>query len=158
MKRKVTVSIALVLSIVLVSLIKSDSHVAAQNQIKIVADTGIIRIGPNQILRLTATPAGGNHNFRFRQLEYEPVTSEAGITTLAVSSQTASDLITLTPDEAVSVDVRRCIYPMCGGVYVRGVVLSNSRNVRVNASIIDAVTGEVVSFATTDLMIDVGGY
>ena len=145
MKRRITLSIALVLSIVLLSLMSSDSTAQAQNQLRVVADTGFITLGPNQILRLTVNTRDGNDtiNVRFRQQEYIDTGTTAGVRKLAVSSQDSSDLIPLMPGEATSLDFRRCASPICGGV--RGMVLSNSQNVRVNAMIIDTVTGDTTS-------------
>ena len=145
MKRRITLSIALALSIVLVSLTSSDSTVKAQNQVRVVTDTGLITLGPNQILRLTVSNRDGNDtiNVRFRQQEYIDTGTTAGVRKLAISSQDSSDLIPLMPGEAVSLDVRRCAYPLCGGFYAH--VLSNSQNVRVNAMIIDTVTGDTTS-------------
>ncbi len=145
MNRKITLSIALVVSVVLVSLMSSDRAVKAQNQIRVVADTGLITPGPNQILRLTVNAGAGNDtiNVRFRRQEYIDTGATAGVRKLAVSSQDLSDVIPLMPGEAASIDYRRCASPICGGV--RGMVLTNSRDVRVNALIIDAITGEVVA-------------
>jgi hypothetical protein len=145
MKRRITLSIALVLSIVLVTLTSSDSKAQAQNQIGVVADTGLITLGPNQILRLTVNTREGNDtiNVRFRRQEYIDTGTTAGVRKLAVSSQDLSDLIPLMPGEATSIDFRRCAYPMCSGVYA--MVLSDSRNVRVNAMIIDTVTGNTTA-------------
>jgi hypothetical protein len=159
MKRKIILSIALALSVGLVALTRSDSPVAAQNQIKIVADTGVVTPGPNQELRLSVlsgTPtANGTFNFRVRQISYtQDRDCTGGACRLNVESQTVSDTITVAPGEAVSIDFRRCPFPACGGI--RSVVLSDSRNVKVNAMIIDTATGEVVS-VTTDLTIDASG-
>ena len=152
MKRRITLSIALVLSIVLVSLTSSDSTVKSQNQIRFVADTGLITLGPNQILRLTVNTRDGNDtiNVRFRRQEYIDTSTTAGIRKLAISSQESSDLIPLMPGEATTLDFRRCISPICGGV--RGMVLSNNRGVQVNTMIIDSATGEVVSLCNNEVI------
>ncbi len=140
MKRKITLSIAFVLSIVLVSLMSSDSTVKAQNQIKIIGDTGVITLGPNQKLRVTVLGYGSFGELprvRFTQTKYAQVACNGGVCKLAAVSQTASDVITLQSGEAALFDM---IDPQ-GQVKI----LSNSRNVRVNALIIDTVTGDVVS-------------
>ena len=73
MKRKIILSIALVLSLTILLLSSSDSSVKAQNQIKIVADTGSVALGPNQEMRLSllsGTPtATGTFSFRIRRIE-----------------------------------------------------------------------------------------
>src|SRR5215203_3661486 len=109
MKRKIILSIALALSIILVSLIKSDSIVAAEIQTKFVFDTGVITLGPNQDLRLSVlsgTPtANGSFNFRVRRFGYAQDSCTGGVCKLSVDSQTASDLITLLPGEAAFFDI-----------------------------------------------------
>ena len=146
MKRRITLSIALALSIVSVSLMKSDSTANAQQPERFVWDTGVITIGEGQILRMTlAKYISRDGGFRgvFRQLSYTQGTCNGdGVCNLAVASQDTSDPVTLMTGEAASIDFRRCISPICGGV--RGIVLSNSRDVKLNAMIIDSATGEVV--------------
>ncbi len=146
MKRKITLSIALVLSIVTLSLIKSDSTVNAEPPQKFIFDTGIVTLGPGQILRVTsgALPTGLTLN-SFRKIGYEPISNEAGITSLAISSQSVSPPLTLMPGEGASIDIPNTAFG------VRGVVLSNSRDVKVTALIIDS-SGQVNS------VIDVSGY
>src|SRR5215203_2453307 len=126
MKRKIILSIALALSIILVSLIKSDSIVAAEIQTKFVFDTGVIALGPNQDMRLSVlsgTPtANGSFNFRLRQISYAQESCDGGICRQTIAEQTVSDLVTLMPNEAASIDFRRCTYPLCGGI--RGVLLT----------------------------------
>ena len=149
MKRRITISIALALSVALLSLMSSDSTAKAQpGGLRRIADTGIVTLGPNQILRLTVVGTGfGNNpdNLCFRRVDYGEGTCNAdGVCKHAISSQIESAPITLMRGEGASIDFRQCIFPLCGGV--RGVVLSNSRNVRVRASIIDNITGKVVAF------------
>jgi hypothetical protein len=140
MKRKITLSIALVLSLTLLMLTGSDSRVAAQNQIRVVADTGVITLGPNQILRVTVVGAldlNDLYLFRVNKRSYAQNACSDGICKLAVASQTTTNPITLMPGEAASIDIAGD--ELQHGV--RGVVLSNSRDIRVNAYIINAVTG-----------------
>jgi hypothetical protein len=147
MKRKITLSIALVLSIVLVALTSSDSPVAAQNQLRIVADTGFIAATLDQdinSLRVTVNTGAGDDAIavRFRRIDYTQIACDGGICKHEISAQTTSDPIILQPGEAVSLNVQG---NQIGTDGVRIVVLSSSRNVRVNGSIIDAVTGAVVT-------------
>ena len=145
MKRKIILSIALVLSVAMLSLMKSDSTAQAQTTATTIP-VGFITIGENHILRLTVNAGAGNDTVtvRFREQEYMPTGCNGGVCKYAVSSQEMSPPITLMPGEAASFDFRRCVSPICGGV--RGAVLSNSRNVQVNVLIIDRTTGEVVAF------------
>ena len=147
MKRKITLSLALVLSIVLVALTSSDSPVAAQNQLRIVADTGFIAATLDQdinSLRVTVNTGAGDDAIavRFRRIDYTQIACDGGICKHEISAQTTSDPIILQPGEAVSLNVQG---NQIGTDGVRIVVLSSSRNVRVNGSIIDAVTGAVVT-------------
>jgi hypothetical protein len=140
MKRRILLSIAPALSVILLSLTSSDSRVAAQNQIRIVADTGVVTLGPNQMLRIAVDGKFGTETetaIRFGQIEYAQSVCNGGICRLAVASQTTSDPIPLMPGEAVSYD----IYEHEMQHAVRGVVLSNGRDVQVNAYIINTVTG-----------------
>jgi hypothetical protein len=146
MKRRIILSIALALSIVLVSLMSSDSSVAAQNQIKIVADTGMVALGPGQTLRLTvAAPVGvvnlDHHILEFRRINYTENVCSGNVCKQSVASVTNSGAIALLPGEAASFHIGPEIY----GNGVRGVVLSNSRDLRVNAMIIETATGKIVS-------------
>jgi len=147
MKRKITLTIALVLSIVLASLTSSDSTVKAQNQIRRVGDTGVVTLlGPNQVLRLTVALGDydGNYSLDFRRTEYSQGTcSSNGVCRLAVASQTASNPIRLMSGEAASFDIPNTAFG------VRGVVLSNSRNVKVTAIVFDTSTQRVVTFTNT---------
>ena len=147
MKRKIILSIALFLSIGLVSLTSSDSPVAAQNQLRIVADSGFIAATLDQdinSLRVTVNTGAGDDAIavRFRRIDYTQIACDGGICKHEISAQTTSDPIILQPGEAVSLNVQG---NQIGTDGVRIVVLSSSRNVRVNGSIIDAVTGAVVT-------------
>jgi hypothetical protein len=144
MKRKIKLSIALCLSLVLVSLMSSDSTVTAQNQIRLVADTGVVTLCENQTicesqtLRLTVTGEAGT-TVSFRVIGYtKGACDSAGVCRLVASSQNTTDPITLMPGEAVTVD-------RATPKLLRVMVLSNNRNARVNASIIDAATGNTTA-------------
>jgi len=143
MKRRIILSIALTLSAVLVLLTSSDSTAQAQNQIRIVADTGVISLGPNQALRIAvAGPVGvvnpEHHILEFRRISYTDAVCSGNVCKQAVASVTNSGAVTLTPGEAALFDM---IDPTG-----RVVVLSSSRKLRVNAIIIDRATGEIVAF------------
>ena len=141
MKRRIMTSIALVLTIVFVSLMISDTSANAQNQLRPVADSGFITLGPNQILRLTVAAAdiNGDDNIRvrFRRTEY----IEQG-NVYKVASQNTSAAITLAPGEAVG-------YDHIGNFNIRGVVLSSSRKVKVQGIVFDTSTQRVVTFINT---------
>ena len=151
MKRRITLSIALVLSVVLVSLMSSASTAKAQpGGMRPIADTGIVTFGPNQKLRITVAPAAINETVtvRFRGLKYMQTTCSGGVCKQVISGNTVSDPLVLTPNESAFFD----IFVEVTLDAVRGVVLSNSQKVKVTAMIIDTTTGSVVSFF--DIFID----
>ena len=105
-----------------------------------IVDTGMVPLGPTQVLRLTVA-AGVNGDdvirVRFRQMEY----MEQG-NIYRVASSNTSATITLTSDEATSIDIPNTGSP------VRGVVLSNSRSAKVVAIVFDTSTQRIVSICT----------
>lgn len=142
MKRKITLSIAIALSIALLSLIRSDSTVSAEPPQRFIFDTGVVTLGANQILQVTAVSGQGVGDpvpTVFRQRNYMPTACDGGVCKYAVSSQMMSDPLLLAPNEAATFT---CIP---GSVTVRAAVLSNTRNLRVNAIVFDTSTQRVVS-------------
>jgi hypothetical protein len=141
MKNRIILSIALVLSVVLVTLTGSDSKVGAQNQIKVVADSGVVTLGPNQILRVTVVGAldlNDLYVFRINKQSYEQNTCSGANCKLAVASQNTTDPITLMPGEAASIDIPNTAFG------VRGVILSNNQKGRVTAVVFDTSTQCVI--------------
>lgn len=139
MKRRISLSIALALSIFLVSLMSSDSTVKAQQGRFFAYDSGIVALGPNQVLRIAVVSyRETDFNVRFKRMEYMQTACNGGVCKLAVSSQTTTNPITLMPGEAASLE-------LVATTYGRGIVLSSSREVRVTAAIINTLTGETVS-------------
>ena len=148
MKRKITLSIALAMSIVLGSLIKSDLTVNAEPPQRFTFETGVITLGANQILRVTAVTGQGSGDpipVEFRQRNYMPTACNGGVCQYAVSSQTTSAPLLLASNEAAAFT---CIP---GSVTVRATVLTNNKNLQVNASIIDTITGKIVTSYKLDL-------
>lgn len=146
MRRRISLSIALALSVVLLSLMSSDRAANAEpGGMRPIADTGIVPIGTGQTLQLTATGTGfGNNpdNVCFRRIEYGPGTCNAdGVCKHAVASQIETAMTTLTRAEGVSFESRTS--PFIDGVRV--VVLSNNHDVKVNALIINSITNEVAT-------------
>jgi hypothetical protein len=146
--KRITLLIALVLSITLVSLIKSDSTVNAQPPDRFKADTGVVTLGLNQKLRVVVTGMGGNDatTVRFGRMEYTQDACGSGVCKLVVASQSMSAPVTLVPDEAASMDIT----PVPGSSGVRAVVVNNRRNVRATAAIIDTITGELTFLETME--------
>jgi hypothetical protein len=138
LKRKIT------LSLVLVLLSLSGLAPAArgrQQRTKAAFDTGVVSLGPNQILRLTVNGQGGNDavTVGFRRMSYAQGTCSGGVCRLSLHDEEQSPVLTLSPGEAASFDIPGTAFG------VRGVVLSGSQNVRVTAQIIDTATGDVIA-------------
>ena len=150
MKRSITFTIALAVSVLSLALVSSDSTARAQKQNKATWDTGVVTLGPNQILRITvALGDTGTHEakVRFRRMGYTQGTCEGGVCAHQIASDTTSAPVTLTASEAASVNILGTTY----GGGDRGIVLSNSQDVRVTALIIDTATGSVSSMSILKL-------
>ena len=143
MKRQIRLSIALALSAVLLVLASFDSTAKAAPPLKFTADSGIITLGPNQLLRLTVANGLDTVSVRFRQVEYAQDSCDAtGVCRHIIASQTVSNPTTLAPGEGARFDIAG---HEGADIAVRGLVSSNSQNARVTAMIIDASTGKVES-------------
>src|SRR5215203_5737170 len=139
MKRKITISIALVMSIVMLSLIKSDSTVRAEPPQKFTFDTGIVTLGENQTLRVVSVDGelgGGIYGEVIKRFEYQQTGCEAGICKLTAASQTTSPLISFAQNEAASIETPS------GGAR-RIMIVTDNRNLRVNAIVFDTATQRV---------------
>ncbi|MEK6282696.1 MAG: hypothetical protein AABN95_20235 [Acidobacteriota bacterium] len=109
MKRRITLSLALV-SVLLLSLMNSYSTTNAQQRPqRFRFDTGLIIPGPHQILRITVATGSGDDKLtfvRFRRMEYMQATCDsAGVCKHVLSSQTMTDPIMLASGEAAVFDV-----------------------------------------------------
>lgn len=146
MKRRIILSIALVISVGMLSLFKSDSTVNAEPPRRFAWDTGIVTLGENQILRVVSVDGelgGGIYGEVIKRFEYQQTACQSGICKYAIASQTASAPLTVAPNEAVSIDTPS------GGTR-RIVVLSNNRNLRVNAIVFDTSTQRVSAVDVVD--------
>ena len=141
MKRKMTSSIALALT-VLLSVMTFVPTAQGQQRLKPVADTGVVPLGPNQILRLTVAAGdvnGDGIEVRFGKAAYMPLgCNNDGVCKHGLSSQSLSAPVMLNPGEAASIDITN-------SGPVRGMILSNNQNVRVNAMIVDMTTGKIIA-------------
>ena len=135
-----TLSIALALSVVALSLVSYDSTARAQQRRMFRVDTGMVTLGPNQVLRLAVSGDFNDDNpisVRFRRTGYVEADN-----VYKIAAQNVTDPVRLMPNEAASIDITRSFL---GGVYadgVRGVVETNHPGARVTAQIIDATTGQ----------------
>ena len=146
MKRKVTLSIVLMLSVVLLSPVGFDTTAEARRTREFTGDTGLIALGANQLLRITVSGTAGNDtiNVTFRRMFYTGTTNvNNGVATLA--SENTSAPITLAPGEAVVGD-----WDSNGSDFVRGVVTISgfigtdaAGTLRATGHIINVTTGQV---------------
>lgn len=142
MKRRITLTIALVLSVVLVSLMRSDSAANAAPPQRFKTSTGVVTPAAGQTLRVTVVSAQPSDPTDFDIVFHEFTASGCNGTPAVcrhtINSRGATPVISLGND-AFSLDL-----PGTGnGVGVT--VTSNSRNVRVNAIILDAATGDIIA-------------
>ena len=111
------------------------------NMRKIVIDTGAVRLGLNQALRVTGDWNGdGRDVVQFRQMTYMPDGCGSGVCKYTIASQSASAPVTLAPGEAASID----IFSSDEFFTVRAIVLSEHPNLHVNAMIVDMTTGKII--------------
>lgn len=146
MKRRIILSIALVMSVVTLSLFKSDSTVNAEPPQRFAWDTGMVTLGENQILRVISVDGelgGGIYGEVIKRIEYQQTACQSGICKYAIASQTTSAPLTVAPDESVSIDTPS------GGTR-RIVVLSNKRSLKVNAIVFDTSTQRVSAVDVVD--------
>jgi hypothetical protein len=139
----ITLSIALAVSVISLSLASSDSTVRAQKQNKVTADTGVVTLGANQILRITVVNRGkADSNVRFGRMEYSQGACNGGVCKHEILNEQGTAVITLSPGEAASMDFS---WNGAGWNGVRGVVSMDWYYDFAVAQVIDAQTGAVVS-------------
>lgn len=139
MKRSIALAVALAASGILLLLASSDSVSQAQQRRLFQWDTGVVSLGPNQVLRLSGDWNGdGATTVGFREIKYGPGACTGNVCKLIALSNTTSGPHTLAAGEAISLE-------LVATTYGRGIVTSNRRDVRVTASIINTTTGETTS-------------
>ena len=142
MTRRMTSSIVLTLSL-LISLVSFATTAQGQQRFKPVFDTGPITLGFNQVLRLfLSKDRGETIAVRFGKAAYMPLGCNGdGVCKYSLASESLSTPVILNLGEAASMDIT-----LANNNYaVRGTVLSNDPNVRVNAVIIDGNTGNIIA-------------
>lgn len=151
MKRKMTNSIAIALT-VLLSVMTFVPTAQGQTRRRPIADTGVITLGPNQVLRVVGDWNGDAvATLQFRQVAYVPAGCNGGVCKHTIVSQSTSAPVTLMPNEAASIDIESHSWG------VRAIVLSDNPNVRVNAMIVDMTTGNIIAVLVGGLTIHNAG-
>lgn len=143
MKPKTVLSLAIVFGITLAWLLGSEALAQGPVRSRTVADTGIVALGPDQILRVSGDGVDQDDvvTVRVSRMEYAQDACSGGACRLTVLSQSTSAPIALAASQGVWVDIDRT--PGAAAARVR--VFSTSRRVHVNAMIVDKVTGQVVA-------------
>ncbi|HEY8203957.1 MAG TPA: hypothetical protein VIF81_04445 [Pyrinomonadaceae bacterium] len=141
MRRKVTNSIAVALSVLLALMtFNSKTHAQPPEKEKYVWDTGVVSLGPTEVLRVSGlNVALSDGSVRFRRINYMQDACDAeGVCKLTLQSTLITSVVPLMPGQGAS-------WTFTGlgpGTYLRAIVLSNTPNLRVNAEIFDTTTGE----------------
>ena len=140
MKRSIASAITLAVSVILMLLVSSDSTTHAQLRGKLFHwDTGVVALGPNQVLRIVGDWNGdGDTTVGFREIKYGQGACNGAVCKLVIISTTTSGPHNVPAGEAISLD-------LVATTYGRGIVTSNRRDVQVTASIINTTTGETTS-------------
>lgn len=139
MNLKIVIALAVALTLGLFALSSSNPAAPQQGQ-KLRADSGVIDLGPNQIMRITVAARLDTAKVRFRRLGYAEGTPIGGVSKQTVSSDTQSALITLAPGESASMDV-----PSPSDT-LRTLVTSDRADVQVRIMIVDTETGKIESY------------
>jgi hypothetical protein len=112
------------------------------------AATGVVRLGPDQILRLTVNGQAGNDTLivTFRRTYYQG-SANGGVWKCSIVAQDVSNPISLGPAEAQGTDISQTVdmFAVSGEVTIRGYTGTTTVNNGVLFQIIKASTGEVVS-------------
>src|SRR6185369_2151200 len=139
MKRSIALAVALGVSVTLLLLASSDSATHAQQRNLFQWDTGVVSLGPNQVLRITGDWNGdGDTTVGFREIKYGQAACMGNVCKLITVSTTTSGPHKFAAGEAISLE-------LVATTYGRGIVTSNRRDMRVTASIINTTTGETTS-------------
>ena len=140
MKRSIASAIMLAVTVILLLLVSSDSSTQAQLRGKLFHwDTGVVALGPNQVLRLTGDWNGdGDTTVGFREIKYGQGACNGAVCKLVILSSTTTGPLTVPAGEGISLD-------LVSSTYGRGIVTSNRGDVQMTASIINTLTGETVS-------------
>src|SRR5678815_5127352 len=139
MKRSIALAVALAVSAILLSLASSDSVSQAQQRRLFQWDTGVVSLGPSQVLRITGDWNGdGDTTVGFREIKYGQGACNGAVCKLITIGTTTSGPHQLAAGEAISLE-------LVATTFGRGIVTSNRPDVQVTASIINTTTGETTS-------------
>ena len=100
----------------LVLFLGPDSVAQAQSAERRVADTGIVPLGPGQLLRVTvASVSRADVRIRLRRLKYAEGVCGQGVCALEIASQVTGDPMTLAPGRNVGLGKDFTLYALIDG-------------------------------------------
>lgn len=140
MKRKI--KLMMIAASAAVMMFTAAYQAKAQNRFIPVADTGLITLEPNQILKVfvaVGDVTGDGVQVRFRQMKYGPCLTSLK---LCASSSTLTSPVALAPTEATSAT---SVVDAADYVLWRTIVMGNRRDVKVTAIVFDTSTQRVVT-------------
>ena len=141
-----TRSVLIVIAIALLSMPGFGPTAQAQPPQRFEWDSGVVPLGLNQVLRVGITLQTDTGEilikFQSRRMGYSQGPCNGGVCKHTLTMQSTSGDV-LAPGEAASIDI-----PNNGGSGVRGIVVSNRRNLHVTFLVIDTTTGDVVACIT----------
>lgn len=149
MKRKI-LFLTLFVSVLALGLPLFRNQVAAQANLRHLADTGLVTAGPNQKIRLTAAAVdvGDALKVKFTVINYGQGNCAGNVCRSVVVSQTESEIINLTPGETAFINGDPD-QPIIVGF--SRIVVEGNKPMRVNLQIINTATGLVSSNKDIDL-------
>jgi len=110
-----------------------------QGQMQIRGDSGLIKLGPNQILRVSVAASVRPADVRFRRLDYTEAGGASGIKQYNVSNSVQSEVVDLAQGNGATYDV-----PVPASAC--RIVVSGNAKVQIQFMIVDLATGEIQSF------------
>lgn len=116
----------------------------AQTKERFVVDTGIVALPSTHELRITAATAAVNETTTvgFRRLRYnEGTCNSSGVCVNEIVSDDSTGPVTIETGEAANYRVST----VAGSPWVRVIVISNNRDLRVTAEVINQTTGDIVA-------------
>jgi hypothetical protein len=124
----------------------SEAQAKPRQRRTVVADSGVLALGPDQVLRLTlSSTAKSGLSLRFRRLQYDETGCDQGACQLNVAAYSLTDPLSVAAGQAVSVEIRGG----SAGVRVMAVTLENalisSYSFRANGDIRDANTNQIIA-------------
>ena len=147
MKHRKMIAIVLILDALLCLFSFVPMAFAQHEGRRLIASSGVIRLGPDQILRITVNGQAGNDrlNVHFIGMYYVG-SANGGVWKTSSVVQDTSGPIRLAEDEAASFDIRQTGFDAVGGeVIIRGYTGTTAVNDGVLFQIIKASTGEIIS-------------